>query len=103
MAEIIDENGKINYKQALEDLETFLYGRKGKIDPDIHLSDLGFYLKPRNLLLSLRSFSLALIMKVLNIWREIGYRNLHRYFQLSVIAVVNKLKERAKKGEAESG
>ncbi|MHA1277894.1 MAG: hypothetical protein ACTSQI_13195 [Candidatus Helarchaeota archaeon] len=94
MVEIVEENGKINYEQALQDLQLFLYGRKSAIDKDLHLKDIQFYLSPKNLLFSLRSFSFTIIPKVLNIWMEIGYKNLHRYFQLSVIAVINKLKER---------
>ena len=103
MVEIVDEKGNINYEQALNDLKVFLYGQKGKIDPNIHFKDIRFYLKPRNLLFILRSFSFSIIFKVLNLWRDLGYKTLHRYFQLNLIAVVNKLKEQAKikKGKRE--
>lgn len=97
MAEIIDEKGKINYDLALNNLKTFLYGREGKIDTSMKFKDLRFY--RRNFRLVLRSLSLPLISKVLSLWRTLGYRVLHRYFQLNVIAVMNKLKERAKGGE----
>jgi len=99
LAEIIDENGHINYEQALKDLKVFLYGRKGQIDPNIHLQDIQFYFKPRNLLFTLRSFSLTILPKVIQLWADIGYKTLHRYFQLNVIGVINKLKERAKFGK----
>ncbi|NVM55505.1 MAG: hypothetical protein HWN66_17490 [Candidatus Helarchaeota archaeon] len=94
MTEIIDEDGQINYDQALLDLKTFLYGRKGKIDTHIHLHDLKFYVK--NIRFVLRSLSLAVIRKVISLWIELGYRTLSRYLNLNVIAVLNKLKEREK-------
>lgn len=94
MAEIIDENGKINYSLALDNLKTFLYGQKGKVDTHIRFSDLLFY--RRNFRLVLRSLSLPLVAKVLSLWQRLGYRILRRYFQLNVIGVINKLKEREK-------
>lgn len=93
MAEIIDEKGKINYNLALTNLKTFLYGRSGKIDTKMKYKDLRFY--RRNFQLVLRSLSLPLVSKVLSLWRTLGYRIFQRYFQLNVIAVMNKLKERA--------
>ncbi|HUY01422.1 MAG TPA: hypothetical protein VMV49_17805 [Candidatus Deferrimicrobium sp.] len=92
MAEIIDEKGKINYQLALNNLKAFLYGRKGRIDPNIHLKDLHFY--RRNFRLVLRSLSLPLFYKILSLWQVLGYRILHQYFQLNVIGIINKLKER---------
>ena len=92
MTEIVDANGKINYDQALQDLKHFLYGRKGKIDTHMSYRDLRFY--QRNFRFVLRSLSMTLIRKVLSLWRTLGYRTLRRYFQLNVIAVINKLKER---------
>ena len=97
LAEIIDEKGKINYDLALNNLKVFLYGREGKIDTTMKYKDLRFY--RRNFRLVLRSLSFPLVSKVLSLWRTLGYRVLHRYFQLNVIAVMNKLKERAKGGE----
>ncbi len=91
MAEIIEDEKKINYDLALNNLKTFLYGRKGKIDTNIHLNDLRFY--QRNFRLVLRSLSLTLFYKMLSLWQRLGYKTLHRYFQLNVIAVINKLKE----------
>lgn len=96
MVEIVDEDGHTNYDQALNDLKTFLYGRKGKIDPRLHFHDIQFYVKPKNLLFILRSFSFTIIPKVLNLWRELGYRTLRQYFQLNVVTVINKLKEQVK-------
>ena len=96
MAEIVDEDGNVNYDQAFDDLKTFLYGRKGKIDTHLHFEDLLFYLKPSNLLFTLRSFSLTIVPKVLALWNNMGRKNLQRYFDLNVIAVLNKLKEREK-------
>ncbi len=93
MAEIINEKGKINYELALTNLQTFLYGRGGKIDTNMKFKDLRFY--RRNFRLVLRSLSLPLVSKVISLWRTIGYRILRRYFQLNVIAVMNKLKDRA--------
>jgi hypothetical protein len=103
LVEIVEEDGKINYEQALQDLQMFLYGKKGEFDKDLHLKDVRFYLRPRNLLFAMRSFSLAIIPKVLSIWRAIGYKNLHRYFQLSVIGVVNKLKAQSETRGATHG
>ena len=101
MAEIIDEKGKIDYNFALKNLKTFLYGHEGKIDVNMKYRDLRFY--QRNFRLVLRSLSLPLISKVLSLWRTLGYRVLHRYFQLTVIGVMNKLKERAKGRELIGG
>ena len=95
MTEIITETGQINYQQALQDLKVFLYGQKGKIDTKLHLQDILFYLEPQNLLFVIRSFSFTILPKVVGIWSNLGFRSLHRYFQLNVIAVINKLKERA--------
>jgi hypothetical protein len=91
MAEIIDEAGKINYDLALYNLRAFLYGTQ-KIDTQIHYTDLRFY--RRHWRLVLRSLSLPLISKIFSLWRTLGYRILHRYFQLNVIALNNKLKAR---------
>ena len=96
MTEIVTETGQINYEQALEDLKVFLYGHKGKIDIKLHLNDILFYLEPQNLLFALRSFSLPILPQIIRIWSALGFKRLHRYFQLNIIAVVNKLKERAK-------
>ncbi len=96
LVEIVDVDGHINYDQALTDLKVFLFGRKGKVDTNLHLNDLRFYLKPTNLLFALNSFSLTLLPKVLSLWSDLSFKTLHRYFQLNIIAVVNKLKEQAK-------
>ncbi len=96
MVEIVDEDGTINYDQAFDDLKTFLYGRKGKIDTHLHFQDLLFYLQPRNLLFTLRSFSFTIVPKILGLWNDMGRKNLQRYFDLNVLAVLNKLKEREK-------
>jgi hypothetical protein len=98
MAEIIDEKGKINYQLALSNLKAFLYGRKGSIDTNLNFNDLHFYRK--NFRLVLRSLSLPLFYKILSLWQVLGYRILHRYFQLNVIGVINKLKERELKQRA---
>lgn len=92
MEEIIDEKGKVNYQLALSYLQHFLYGRKGKIDIHIHYKDLQFY--RRNWQMVLRTLSLPLISKLFILWRTLGYHIVHRYFQLTVIALINKLKER---------
>jgi len=94
MSGMIDENGKIKYKVVLHNLKTFLYGRKAEIDTTIHLNDLRFY--QRNFRLVLRSLSLSLVYKMVNLWQRLGYRIVQRYFQLAVVAVINKLKEREK-------
>lgn len=95
MTEFVTETGQIDYGHALQNLKVFLYGQKGKIDTKLHLTDILFYLEPQNLLFILRSFSFTILPKVVSIWSNLGFRILHRYFQLNVIAVINKLKERA--------
>jgi hypothetical protein len=97
LVEIVDENGQIDYKQALKDIKIFLYGRKGKIDPKLHFQDVLFYLKPKNLLFALKAFSLSILPHLMHIWIDLGFQHLDRYFQLNVIAVINKLKEQAKR------
>ena len=92
MAEIVDENGKIDYNLALDNLKAFLYGRRGKINTHLRFSDLRFY--RRNFRLVLRALSLPLVVKVMSLWQTLGYKVLRRYFQLNVIGVINKLKER---------
>ena len=96
MTEIVTETGQIDYQRALGDLKAFLYGQRGKIDTKLHLQDILFYLEPQNLLFALRSFSFSVLPKVVRIWSDLGFRTLQRYFQLNVIAVINKLKERTK-------
>jgi hypothetical protein len=95
LTEIVAETGQINYEQALIDLKVFLYGHKGKIDSELHLQDILFYIEPQNLLFAIRSFSFIILPKAIRIWSDLGFRILHRYFQLNVIAVINKLKERS--------
>ena len=103
LTKIVTETGQINYEQALQDLKVFLYGKKGKIDIKLHLQDILFYLEPQNLRFALRSFSFTILPKIIRIWSDLGFSRLRQYFQLNVIAVINKLKERAAQRRTEHG